>query len=98
MLFLLYNYYGGTMIDNYMLYKNLPSIDLHGSDRYSASILVKEFINDNYKLGNKLILIIHGKGLYILKNTVHEILKKDKKVKEYKVDMFNPGTTIVELK
>ena len=56
------------MIDNYMLYNNLPSIDLHGMDRVFAIIKVKEFINDNYKLNNKLILIIHGKGSYILKS------------------------------
>lgn len=86
------------MIDNYMLYKNLPSIDLHGYDRYSAVILVKEFINDQCKLGNKLLLIVHGKGSFILRDEVHKTLKKIKEVKDFKIDMFNEGTTIVELK
>jgi len=86
------------MIDNYMLYKNLPSIDLHGYDRYSAVILVKEFKNDQCKLGNKLLLIVHGKGSFILRDEVHKTLKKIKEVKDFKIDMFNEGTTIVELK
>ena len=78
--------------------KMYPSIDLHGEYSFSAKYLTEEFINDNIQLTNKKICIIHGIGEGILKNTVHEILKKDKKVKQYKVDMFNPGTTIVELK
>ena len=86
------------MIDNYMLYNNLPSIDLHGMDRVFAIIKVKEFINDNYKLNNKLILIIHGKGSYILKNEVHKYLKSNNLVTSYTIDLFNNGVTVVELK
>lgn len=86
------------MIDNYILYSNLPSIDLHGMDRVFAIIKVKEFIMDNYKLNNKLILIIHGKGSYILKNEVHKYLKSSDLVMSYKVDLFNDGVTVVELK
>ena len=81
-----------------MLYKDLPSIDLHGNDRYGTAVLVKEFLHDNYKLGNKLVVIIHGKGTYVLRDTVHKILRNEKLVKDFKVDMFNEGTTIVELK
>lgn len=86
------------MIDNYMLYSNLPSIDLHGMDKVFAVIKVKEFILDNYKLNNKLILIIHGKGSYILKNEIHKHLKNNDLVISYKVDLFNDGVTVVELK
>ena len=32
------------MIDNYILYNNIPTIDLHGNDRYSAVLYTKEFI------------------------------------------------------
>ena len=35
------------MIDNYILYKNLPSIDLHGEDRINAVIKTDEFIKYN---------------------------------------------------
>lgn len=85
------------MINNYMLYKNLPELDLHGEIKESASVLLNEFINDNFKLGNILIKIIHGKGTYTLKKVVHENLKHNKKVKEFKTDIFNDGVTIVEL-
>ena len=34
----------------------------------------------------------------ILKNKVHEVLKSNKYVDSYKVDIFNPGVTIIKLK
>lgn len=85
------------MIDNYMLYKNLPTLDLHGEDRFGALVLADEFIKDNIKLGNKLIVIVHGIGTGILKENIHKFLKTKKEVKAYKTDIFNPGVTIIEL-
>ncbi len=85
------------MIDNYMLYKNLPTIDLHGEDRISAVLKVKEFINDNFILNNKLIVVIHGVGKGILKNEIHKYLRYEKKIKAYKIDIFNRGMTVIEL-
>lgn len=72
-------------------------IDLHGLDKESALFKVNEFISDNIKLGNYNIIIIHGKGTGILRRSVHEYLKKDKRVLEYKIDNFNDGETIVKL-
>ena len=77
---------------------NLPSIDLHGLDRVAAKIKVEEFINDNIKLKNKKLIIIHGIGTGILKNEVHKYLKNNKNVLEYKLYYNNPGQTIVTLK
>lgn len=79
------------------LYNNLPTLDLHGETRDIAKILVKDFINDNYKLKNKHIIIIHGIGTGVVKKSIYEVLKIDKYVKKYKQDNFNPGATIVEL-
>ena len=76
---------------------SLPKIDLHSEDRVNALIKVDEFINDSIKLKNKKIVIIHGKGTGILKNAVHDFLKKDKRVQEYYLDI-NIGETIVILK
>lgn len=76
----------------------LPSIDLHGLDRISARVKTEEFITDNLKLKNYEIIIIHGKGEGILKEEVHNYLKNDKRVTEYKTDNFNDGITIVKLK
>ena len=78
--------------------KIYPSIDLHGEYSFSAEVLTKEFINDNIKLGNKKLCIIHGIGSGILKDTVHQLLKNDKRIKSYKVDFMNPGCTLVEIK
>lgn len=86
------------MIDNYILYKNLPTIDLHGENRISAVLKTKEFINDNIKLKNKLIIVVHGVGEGILKKEIHKYLKTEKKVKDYKLNIFNKGATIIELK
>ena len=83
------------MIDIYT--ENLPKLDLHGEDRVNAIIKLDEFINENLILRNKNIVVIHGIGTGILKNTVHDYLKKDKRVKEYKLSINN-GQTIISLK
>ena len=86
------------MINNYMLFNNLPTIDLHGEDSISAIVKTNEFLNDNIILKNKLIVVIHGVGKGILKKEIHKYLKNDKRVLNYRMDAFNPGMTIIELK
>ena len=78
--------------------KLYPTLDLHGEYSFSAEVLTKEFINDNISLNQKKLCIIHGIGKGILKNTVHEVLKHDKRIKSFKVDFMNPGCTIIEIK
>ena len=75
----------------------LPSIDLHGMDRDTALFKTKEFIDDNIKMKKYDLIIIHGKGTGILRRSVHEYLKHDKRVIEYKIDNFNDGETIVKI-
>lgn len=77
---------------------NIPTLDLHGEIRDSARVLVKEFIEDNYKLKNNKILIVHGIGKGIIKDEVYKILKTNKFVEDYHVNMFNLGCTVVHLK
>ena len=76
----------------------LPSIDLHGFDRVLARIKTNEFINDNVKLRNKQILIIHGIGEGIVKDEVFKTLRKNKNVESFKLNLPNIGCTIVNLK
>ena len=76
---------------------SLPKLDLHGETREVARILVEEFLEYNYKLGELELVIIHGIGEGILKKEVHKVLKNSKKVVEFGLDMFNPGSTIVRL-
>ncbi len=75
-----------------------PKIDLHGYDRDSARVTTNDFIEENMVLGNKMIVIIHGKGSGIVKREVHETLKQNRYVLEYKTDNFNEGCTVVTLK
>ncbi len=75
-----------------------PSIDLHGLDRDLARVMTNDFVNDNYKMGNEIFVIIHGIGAGILRKEVYDTLKNNKKVIEYKTDYFNNGCTIVRIK
>lgn len=77
---------------------NLPSIDLHGLDRDSARVKVIDFIKDNIILKNDVICIVHGIGSGALKGEVHNTLKSNKKVLDYKLFYNNTGCTIVKLK
>lgn len=75
-----------------------PSIDLHGYDRDSSRMMVNDFVNENLFLKNEIIVIIHGIGTGIVKREVHEALRVNKNVIEYKTDNFNSGCTVVTLK
>ena len=75
----------------------LPTIDIHGLNRDMVKYILDDFIKDNIKLNNKKIVIIHGKGKGILYNEVHFLLKIDKRVKNYYLDGFNTGLTVIEL-
>lgn len=78
-------------IDNY------PKVDLHGLDRETARVEINDFIRDNIKLKNEIIVIIHGIGSGILRKTTHETLSKNKNVIEYKTFYNNNGSTIVKI-
>lgn len=74
-----------------------PMLDLHGEIEAMVEVLVNEFINDNYKMNNKTIVVIHGKSSNILTRKLHEVLSQNTLVKDYKLDNWNLGQTIVEL-
>ena len=76
---------------------NLPTLDLHGLDRDTARVLINDFINDNYKLKNKVIVIVHGIGSGILSKATIDTLRVNKLVNDYKLNNFNSGMTLVEL-
>lgn len=77
---------------------NVPSIDIHGYDRYGGIAIVKNFIDTESRIGAKKLIVVHGKGEGILREATHEYLKRDKRVLEYKLDIFNDGETIITLK
>ena len=78
--------------------KNTPTLDLHGEIASMVEVLVLSFINDHIKLKNDVVLIVHGKSTNILTKEVHRVLKENRNVKSFKLDNWNLGQTIVELK
>ena len=85
-------------LDEVIFIDSFPSIDLHGLDRDTARVKVLEFINDNIKMKRDIICIVHGIGSGIIKNEVHNTLKRNKNVLEYKLFFNNTGCTIAKLK
>lgn len=85
-------------LEDVIFIDNLPTIDLHEFDRDYARIKIKEFIKDNKKLKNCIIVIVHGRGLGVLKKETDNVLKKDNDVLDYKLFYNNTGVTIAKIK
>lgn len=77
--------------------KILPQLDVHGFTEDTVMTVVNEFINDNYKLKRRKIVVIHGNGQGILRKKIHSCLKRNKLVSRYYLYNFNIGCTIIEL-
>lgn len=77
---------------------NAPSLDIHGFDRYGGVAMIKNFIDNESRIGIKKQIVVHGKGEGILRQATHEYLKTDRRVLEYKLNIFNDGETIIILK
>lgn len=85
-------------IDNLIFIDNLPKIDLHSLDRDTARVYINDFVNDNIKMKNEFVVIVHGNGSGILRKVTFEELRKNKKVIEYKTFYNNTGCTIARIK
>ena len=72
----------------------LKSIDLHGCTLENANVIIEEFIGKSFSEGVQKLIVVTGKGLHseneknpyvskdlsILKNSVPEFIKKNKKL------------------
>ncbi len=85
-------------INDIIFIDNLPKLDLHGFTKDEANVLINDFINDNIKLKNEFIIIVHGIGSGILRLQTKETLSKNKNVLEFKTYYYNQGCTIVKIK
>ena len=83
---------------DFMFTSRYPKLDLHGFDRETARVAINDFINDNIKMGNKIVVIVHGIGTGIIRETTFNTLKRNKNVLEYKSDYSNRGCTLALLK
>ena len=81
-----------------MFNSHSPVLNVHGETRDTVVYFLESFIRDNVKLGNVYIGVIHGRSSNILRNRVHELLKKNRYVDSFRIDIWNPGMTIIKLK
>ncbi len=79
-------------------YSRVPKLDLHGEYAVTAYTTVHNFLQDQIKLKQPYVILIHGKGTGKLKEEVHKILSKEPNVLEYYLDSKNLGQTIIHLK
>ena len=82
--------------------KNVSTtVDVRGQMLEEALMNTEKFLDDCYLASITNVTIIHGKGTGVLKNGIHQMLRKNKYVKSYRLGTFGEGengVTIVELK
>ncbi len=81
-----------------MLNSNLPLLNVHGETTDTVVFFLNDFIKDNIKLENEYIGVIHGRSSNVLRNRIYELLRKNKNVVDFRLDIWNPGLTIIKLK
>ena len=90
---------GSEGMDIYDIFLDrLPRIDLHGFDRDSARVMVNDFIDEAIIMNYSHIVIVHGIGSGIVKDSVHSTLSKRKDIINYHIVPGNVGCTIVKIK
>ena len=78
-----------------------PEIDLRGMESIEAVATAEQFIDGAVMAKVSPIRIIHGKGTGALRTAIHQMLKKNKAVRSFRLGIFGEGetgVTIVELK
>lgn len=78
-------------------HKHLPTIDLHGETLDIAIFKINEFIEENIKLKQYQILIIHGIGEKILLHAVRNLKNSNPLIESFELDIYNDGITILNL-
>jgi len=74
-----------------------PEIDLRGMLADEAVIATEQFL-DTASLSNlQTVTVIHGKGTGALRQAIHESLKRNKMVKEYRLGRYGEGETGVTI-
>lgn len=84
-------------IANLLFIDRFPKLDLHGYDRECARVAIQDFILENKKLKNEYVVIVHGIGSGILRNTTQEVLRRNKDVVSARIDYYNGGCTVVHI-
>lgn len=78
-----------------------PEIDLRGMTLDEAEYVTEKFIDDAILAGIPSVTIIHGKGTGALRAGIHQLLKRNKAIKSFRLGNFGEGeagVTVAELK
>ena len=76
-------------------------VDLRGMDAVEAICTLSLYLDSSMRSGMKTVRIIHGKGTGVLRNAVHQELKKNKFIKTYRLGVYGEGedgVTIAEFR
>ena len=72
-----------------------------GENVEDAIYLIEKFLDDAILSSLSTVRIIHGKGTGVLRSGIHSYLKKQPRVKSFRLGTFgegDSGVTVVELK
>ncbi len=78
-----------------------PELDLRGMNLDEAEYVTEKFIDDAVLANIPSVVIIHGKGTGVLRAGIHQLLKKNRSVKSFRLGNFGEGeagVTICEIK
>lgn len=84
-------------LNDVLFIENYPKLDLHGYDRETARVAIEDFIRENQKLKNEVVVIVHGIGSGVLRKTTAEVLSKNRNVVEFKTYYYNNGCTLAQI-
>ena len=76
-------------------------LDVRGENVEDAIYLLEKFLDDAILSSLSVVRVIHGKGTGMLRNGLHAYLKKQPRVKTYRLGTFgegDAGVTVIELK
>ena len=76
-------------------------LDIRGMETLEAESVVETFLSTAVMGHLETVTIIHGKGTGALRAAVHQMLKKNRAVKSFRLGRYGEGesgVTVVELK
>lgn len=76
-------------------------LDIRGMETLEAEAVVENYLDSAVMARLETVTIIHGKGTGALRKAVHEMLRRNKHVKKFRLGNFGEGeagVTVVELK
>lgn len=68
-----------------------PTLDIRGMYSDDAELAVEKYLDDAYLAGLSRVIIIHGRGTGVLRNTVWDMLRTNRNVKRYAHAGMNEG-------